>query len=120
MSSLSRRSAIEPSSCLKESRRMDSCCVPSHQGLRLLRREDYRWKYVLVRSNQYLNNVVEQDHRAIKGRCRPMMGFKSHRTAALTLAGIELAHRIRKRQFIFGPGRWTDWSLKKQWEIALA
>jgi len=49
-----------------------------------------------------------------------MMGFKSHRTAALTLAGIELAHRIRKRQFIFGPGRWTDWSLKKQWEIALA
>jgi hypothetical protein len=48
--------------------------VPSHQGLRLLRREDHRWKYVLVRSNRYLNNVVEQDHRAIKGRCRPMMG----------------------------------------------
>jgi transposase-like protein len=94
--------------------------VPSHVGLRTLRREDHRWKYVLVRDNRYLNNVVEQDHRAIKGHCRPMMGFKSHRTAAVTLTGIELAHRIRKRQFAFGPGRWTEWSLKKQWDVALA
>lgn len=49
-----------------------------------------------------------------------MMGVKSHRTAAVTLAGIELTHRIRKRQFVFGPGRWTDRSLKKQWEVELA
>ena len=75
---------------------------------------------VLVRNSQYLNNIVEQDHRAIKGRCRPMLGFKSYRTAAVTLAGIELAHRIRKRQFKFGPGRWLCWSLRKQWERALA
>ena len=93
---------------------------PSHLGLRRLRREDPRWKYVLVRNRPYLNNVVEQDHRAIKGRCRSMLGFKSYRTAALTLAGLELAHRIRKRQFKFGPGRWTFWSLKKQWDTALA
>jgi transposase-like protein len=66
----------------------------SYWGLRRLRREDRRWKYVL-RNCQYLNNIVEQDHRAIKGRCRPMLGFKSYRTAAVTLAGIELAHRIR-------------------------
>jgi transposase-like protein len=92
----------------------------SHWGLRRLRREDRRWKYVLVRNSQYLNNLVEQDHRAIKGRCRPMLGFKSYRTAAVTLAGIELAHRIRKRQFKFGPGRWICWSLKKQWDKALA
>jgi hypothetical protein len=44
-----------------------------------------------------------------------MLGFKSYRTAAVTLAGIEFAHRIRKRQFKFGPGRWICWSLKKQW-----
>jgi transposase-like protein len=69
---------------------------PSHLGLRRLRREDHRWKYVLVRTSPYLNNVIEQDHRAIKSRCRPMMGFKSYRTAAVTLAGLELAHRIRK------------------------
>jgi len=41
----------------------------SHRGLRLLRREDPKWKYVLVRSRRYLNNVVEQDHSAIKRRC---------------------------------------------------
>ena len=29
------------------------------------------------RTNQYLNNRLEQDHRGIKGRCRPMLGFKS-------------------------------------------
>jgi transposase-like protein len=73
--------------------------IPSQSGLRRLRREDYRWKYVLVRKCHYLNNLVEQDHRAIKGRCQPMLGFKSYRTAALTLAGLELVHRIRKRQF---------------------
>jgi len=84
------------------------------------RREKHRWKYVLVRTSRYLNNVVEQDHRAIKGRCRPMLSFKSYRSAALTLAGLELAHRIRKRQFKFGSGRWSFWSLKKQWDTALA
>jgi transposase-like protein len=92
---------------------------PSHSGLRRLRR-DYRWKYVLVRRSCYLNNVVEQDHRAIKGRCQSMLGFRSYRTAALTLAGLELVHRIRKRQFKFGPGWWSRWSLKKQWDVALA
>jgi transposase-like protein len=40
----------------------------SHQALRLLRREDLKWKYVLVMNNQYLNNIVEQDHCAIKRR----------------------------------------------------
>ena len=76
--------------------------------------------YVLARNCQYLNNIVEQDHRAIKCRCRPMLGFKSYRTAAVTLSGIELAHRIRKRQFKPGPGRWSCLSLKKQWNTALA
>lgn len=41
-----------------------------------------------------------------------MLGFESYRTAVVTLPGIELAHRIRKRQFKFGPGRWICWSLK--------
>ena len=48
---------------------------------------------VLVRNCQYLNNIVEQDHRAIKGRCRPTLGFKSYRTAAVTLAGIQVPVR---------------------------
>lgn len=94
--------------------------MPSHSGLRLLRIEDPKWKYVLVRTNRYPNNIVEQDNRAIKRRCQSMLGFKSFRTAAVTLSGIELAHRIRKRQFRFGPGNWPSWSLKQQWDRALA
>jgi putative transposase len=50
------------------------------------------------RQVKYLNNVVEQDHRAIKRQVRPMVGFKSFWSAAVTLAGIELMHMIRKGQ----------------------
>ncbi len=71
----------------------------SHRSLRLLGDEDTRWQSVKVRARRYLNNIVEQDHRAIKRRCAPMLGLKSFATAAVTLSGIELAHRIRKRQF---------------------
>jgi transposase-like protein len=46
----------------------------------------------------HLNNIVEQDHRAIKRLVRPMLGFKSFRSAAVTLAGIELMHMVRKGQ----------------------
>ena len=51
-----------------------------------------------IRQVKYLNNLVEQDHRAIKRLTRPMLGFKSFRSAAVTLAGIELMHMIRKGQ----------------------
>ena len=51
-----------------------------------------------IRRIKYLNNIVEQDHRAVKRVVRPMMGFKSFRSAAATLAGIELMHMIRKNQ----------------------
>lgn len=48
---------------------------------------------------KYLNNTFEQDHRLIKRITRPMQTFKSFDSAAATLAGIEVAHMIRKRQF---------------------
>ena len=51
-----------------------------------------------IRQIKYLNNIVEQDHRAIKRLIRLMLGFKSFRSAAVTLAGIELMHMIRKGQ----------------------
>ena len=54
-----------------------------------------------VRQVKYLNNIVEQDHRAIKRVTRPMLGFKSFRAAAKVLAGIELMHMIRKGQLHF-------------------
>jgi putative transposase len=52
---------------------------------------------------KYLNNMVEQDHRTIKKRVRPMPGFKSFAAASSTLEGIEVANMIRKGQFTPGP-----------------
>ena len=57
-----------------------------------------RKKRIIVRPVKYLNNIVEQDHRAIKRRTRPMLGFKSFRCARILLSGIELMHMIRKGQ----------------------
>ena len=54
-----------------------------------------------VRS-KYLNKMIEQDHRFIKRRTRPMLGFKSFTSAAATLEGIEVAQRIRKKQLKAG------------------
>jgi putative transposase len=51
-----------------------------------------------IRQNKYLNNLVEQDHRFIKKRTRPMLGFKSFSSAANTIKGIELLHMIKKGQ----------------------
>jgi IS6 family transposase len=59
------------------------------------------------RTCPYLNNIVEQDHRAIKRMTRPMLGFKSFWSAAITLAGIELMHMIRKGQLQSSEGGLT-------------
>ncbi|MHB9842107.1 IS6 family transposase [Paraburkholderia terrae] len=53
---------------------------------------------IKVRQVKYLNNVVEQDHRAIKRRTRPMLGFKDFNCARIILSGIELMHMIKKGQ----------------------
>jgi transposase-like protein len=45
---------------------------------------------------KYFNNIIEQDHRAVKRLARPMLAFKSFRSAQVTLTGIELMHMIRK------------------------
>jgi putative transposase len=54
---------------------------------------------IRVRQIKYLNNLIEQDHRAIKRVTKPIMNFKSFRSARNVLAGIELMHMIRKDQF---------------------
>jgi len=58
-----------------------------------------------IRQIQYLNNRVEQDHRAVKRIIRPMMGFHAFRSARVTLQGIELMHRIKKGQMITVTGQ---------------
>jgi len=53
---------------------------------------------IVIRQIKYLNNRIEQDHRAIKRVVRPMLGFKSLRAARILIAGIELMHMIKKGQ----------------------
>jgi transposase-like protein len=48
--------------------------------------------------SKYLNNVVEQDHRFVKRRVNPGLGFGSFRTAQRTLQGYEAMHMLRKGQ----------------------
>jgi putative transposase len=57
-----------------------------------------------IRKIKYLNNIVEQDHRAVKRVTRPMLGFKSFVAAQDTLVGIELMHMIKKRQMVVEAG----------------
>jgi putative transposase len=52
---------------------------------------------IKIRQSKYLNNLVEQDHRAIKRRTRPMLGFKTFRCARILLAGIEIYAHDRQR-----------------------
>ncbi len=55
-----------------------------------------------LRPVKYLNNVIEQDHRFIKRRVKPGLGFYSFQTAWRTLQGYETMHMIRKGQIQVG------------------
>ncbi len=52
-------------------------------------------------SVKYLNNIVESDHRSVKRRTRPMMGFQSFHTANRILKGIEAMIMMIKQQTYF-------------------
>jgi len=74
----------------------------SHRAVRELKSEGRLPKRVRVRSSKYLNNMIEQDHRRIKQRIRPMLGFKRFESAAVTISGIKLVQKIQKQQFKTG------------------
>jgi transposase-like protein len=47
---------------------------------------------------QYLNNILEQDHRAIKRRVKAKQGFRAFHAARHIIQGYEAMHMIRKGQ----------------------
>ena len=65
---------------------------------RLEDRSRRKLKPIWIRQSRYLNNRIEQDHRAVKRRIRPMLGFKSDQSARIILGGIEMIHMMRKGQ----------------------
>jgi putative transposase len=55
---------------------------------------------IILRHSKYLNNIVEQEHRAVKRLTGLMLGFKSFWAARCTIAGIEVVHAICKGQLV--------------------
>jgi DDE domain len=67
-----------------------------------------------------MNNLIEQDHRGIKSRTRPMLGFKNFESAAITVAGIEPLRRIHKVQFALDRLRCNGQAASAIWNAVLA
>ena len=68
------------------------------QAVNVIRKFTGSGRLIKAIQSKYLNNMIEQDHRFIKRITKPMLGFKAFHSAAATLAGIEVAHMIRKGQ----------------------
>jgi len=92
----------------------------SHRAVADLKQSGELPKRVRVRSSKYLNNIIEQDHRRVKQRLRPMLGLKSFRNAAVVISGIELAEKIKKGQFKTGKLGGDKVRMPEIWQAALA
>src|ERR1700752_315627 len=92
----------------------------SHRAVTNLKEVGTLPRRVRIRSCKYLNNVVEQDHRRIKQRIRPMLGFKRFETAAVTIRGIELAAKVKKQQFNLKPLTRKKNTAPELWAAVLA
>ena len=92
----------------------------SHRAVREMKNDGELPHRVKVRSSQYLNNLVEQDHRRVEQRIRPMVGFKRFDNAAVTISGIELAEKIKKGQFKTGKLGGYNATMTELWNATLA
>src|ERR687889_1465989 len=85
---------------------------------RLQDRSRRELKPIRIRQSAYLNNRIEQNHRSVKRRIRPMLGFKSLNSARVILGGIEMIHMMRKQQAIYA--RNPQPSLAEQFKMLAA
>jgi transposase-like protein len=92
----------------------------SHRAVREMKETGELSKRARVRSSQYLNNLIEQDHRRVKQRVRPMLGFKRFDHAVVIIGGIELAEKIKKGQFKTGKLGGCRATMSELWSAALA
>ncbi len=67
-------------------------------AVRDLRKDGLMPEKCKIRPSKYMNNIVEQDHRFIKRRVSPGLGFGSYPTAWRTIQGYETINMIRKGQ----------------------
>jgi len=89
---LSERSHPQPRVIHTDLAPIDSSAIPDSKKEGTLRN---RCRY---RPVQYLNNILERDHRAIKRRVNAKQGFREFQAARRTIQGYEAVHMIRKGQ----------------------
>jgi len=92
----------------------------SHTAVRELKKSRSLPINVLVQTSRYLNNLIEQDHRRVKQRIYPMLGFKRFENAAIATSGIELIHKIKKGQFDISELRLRKLGAEEIWQAVLA
>jgi putative transposase len=78
----------------------------------------HRIKRTWTRQSRYLNNGIEQDHRAIKRRVRPMLISQSAATARVILGGIKIVHMMREQQAKYACNQ--QLSLSEQFDMLAA
>ena len=73
--------------------------LKSYPGaLREMKRGGELWRFTRHCRGRWLDNRVEQDHRRVKRRTGPMLGFQGFWTAQRTLAGVEAMVMLTKGQ----------------------
>jgi len=92
----------------------------SHRAVREMRTDGLLPKGTKLRSSKYLNNLIEQDHRGVKSRTQPMLGFKNFESAVITIAGVGLLHRIHKNQFALSRLKIKGQAAPAIWNAVLA
>jgi transposase-like protein len=66
------------------------------KAIRRLQSEGLLSKNVEHRTSNYLNNIIEADHGALKRVIRPTRGFQRMKTAFATIKGFEVMRMIRR------------------------
>jgi transposase-like protein len=92
----------------------------SHRAVREMRTDGLLPKGTKLRSSKYLNNLIEQDHRGVKSRTLPMLGFKNFESAVIMIAGVELLRRIHKNQFALSRLKIKGQAAPAIWNAVLA
>lgn len=101
---LFRKALSDP--CRPQPRVINTDQAPTYgSAIRDIKKEGTLRRRCRHRPVQYLNNILEQDHRAIKRRVNAKQGFREFQAARRTIQGYEAMHMIRK-----GQARWVGGS----------
>lgn len=92
----------------------------THTAIACLKAKEILPQSTKVRTSKYLNNLIEQDHRRVKQRIYPMLGFKRFSNAAIVVSGIELIHKIRKGQFDASKVGQSSVRVTQMWKAVLS